>query len=395
MGYTKYDYEKYINALETELEGYVKEVAITLPVGYSVADIIEAVKQYYPFEWRIINERYIECRKADEKLKRLGKKPRYLMSKPEVILADLKIVKELLKDSRLKHYENYIKTSEYQITYNDFVNKRNQIIARRQTKIDKALERTQRMEPLFLDKLMGLYERKNTSMKDRVYILLELEKYYCHKVVSFFKKVAHSELNFQLREEAVRHLLSLGHYAKLRKQKYMQCHVNNKKRKKYLKEIYAKERFDIRAIPQELEYRIDNAKEQKIKNYDYFISHSSSDFLVVQDLIYTLNDKGKNIYCDWINDADYLKRNLVCNATLEVIKKRLEQSKAVIFVDSLNSRRSQWVKYELNYFKSLGKIIYTIGAFDIEEKVFKIEILKDFWFVDKNYENINLYLEEE
>lgn len=43
---------------------------------------------------------------------------------------------------------------------------------------------------------------KNTSQKDKVYIVVELEKYYCEKTINFFKRIAHAEINFQLREES-------------------------------------------------------------------------------------------------------------------------------------------------------------------------------------------------
>lgn len=59
-------------------------------------------------------------------------------------------------------------------------------IEKRQEKIEKAKKRAQEMEPEFLDALMGLYDRKNTSQKDKVYIFLELEKYYCKKTINFF-----------------------------------------------------------------------------------------------------------------------------------------------------------------------------------------------------------------
>ena len=40
-----------------------------------------------------------------------------------------------------------------------------------------------------------------------------------------------------------------------------------------------------------MEYRIENAKEQKIKSYDFFISHSSKDSASVQKLIKYENNR--------------------------------------------------------------------------------------------------------
>lgn len=172
----------------------------------------------------------------------------------------------------------------------------------------------------------------------------------------------------------------------------MQVHTDNKKRKQHLKKEYAKERFSIRAIPDELEYRIkNNFRDQKFKSYVYFISHSYKDHLVVQKLIEYLNKNNKNVYCDWICDTDYLKRKLVCDATLSVIEKRLDQSKAVLLVMSADSYASKWVKYELNYFAAKKKTIYVINAEDIGNGIMGIEELKDNWFIDPDYRNIKLY----
>lgn len=171
----------------------------------------------------------------------------------------------------------------------------------------------------------------------------------------------------------------------------MQVHTNNRKKKKNLKQEYAKQKFNIRAIPNELEYRINNnAMEQRLKSYDYFISHSSIDYENVQKLIYELNNKRKNVYCDWINDTDYLKRKLVCDATLMVIRKRIEQSKAIIWVESQESSDSIWVKYELNYAQRLNKPIYCINR-DYVEDLSRMYRLSDYWFFDEKYEEVKLY----
>ena len=53
---------------------------------------------------------------------------------------------------------------------------------------------------VFLDQLIGLYNRINTSQKDRMYIIHELKKYYNPKVIKFFFKLNDTELNKQLRK---------------------------------------------------------------------------------------------------------------------------------------------------------------------------------------------------
>ena len=127
-----------------------------------------------------------------------------------------------------------------------------------------------------------------------------------------------------------------------------------------------------------------------IKGYDYFISHSSKDSISIQKLIQIESRDGNNVYCDWISDVDYLKRHLVCRATLNVIKMRMQQSNAMIFLISENSLNSDWCKYELNYFNKLGKPIYCISIESINEQRLSLEMMKDNWFLDPDYENLAL-----
>ena len=170
----------------------------------------------------------------------------------------------------------------------------------------------------------------------------------------------------------------------------MSVHTKNKKRKQYLKNVYPYETYDIPETPQELEYRIDNSKEQLLKEYDYFISHSSKDSVSVQSLIVAENQQKKNVFCDWINDVDYLKRHLVCDATLKVIERRMEQSRALIFVESENSINSIWCKYELNYFRELGKPIFMITKDNIDAGVFTLQPMQSDWYLDSNYKKLAL-----
>ena len=103
-----------------------------------------------------------------------------------------------------------------------------------------------------------------------------------------------------------------------------------------------------------------------------------------------LNGSGENVYCDWISDSDYLKRNLVCDATLEIIEKRITQSKAVLFLASKSSYNSVWVKYELNYADEIGKEIYYVDAQSIDNDEYKIEPLTEKWYLVDDYKNIRL-----
>ena len=361
-----------------------------LPIHYGINDIISMLKQFYPYEWQGVEHKYQYYNKKDDFLKRHKGRTRYNMETPEVLLWKVNLVNVIMKkEYRDKYDENYSEEA-VEKAIKELYEKRKKSIEKIRNKIEKAKLKTQQVTPEFLDQLIGLYERKNTSQKDRMYILLELKRYYNEKIIQFFFKLNDTELNEQLRWEAFYHLQSFNYQPRARSQKYMQIRTENKKRREYLKNEYINERYTIPLTPEELEYRIVNSKEQAIKTYDYFISHSSKDKDLVQQLIIEENKINKNIFCDWISDVDYLKRHLVCEATLKVIEFRLKQSKSLIFVVSESSKKSVWCKYELNYFHELNKPIFTITIKDIENGVFDLRPLNDLSFVDPNYKQLAL-----
>ncbi|WP_217702335.1 MULTISPECIES: toll/interleukin-1 receptor domain-containing protein [Fusobacterium] len=390
MGVTKRIYEHEIRDIKSMWISELKKVQEILPKVYNENDIIKLLKEFYPYEWKSVDFKYNYYKIKDKYLLNAGKKSRYKMLEPDRLIKTLPLFKKMLTKEYKEKYSKTFDEEKLRYKREEMLKNRQSKIKRVDEKIEKALSKTQRVTPIYLDKLIGLYERKRTTQKDKVYILLELKKYYSEKIINFFLKVNDTEINYQLRWEAFYHLQSFNFNPRARRQKYMQVHTKNKKRKKYLKEVYAKEKFNIPLNPDELEYRIKNGREQQLKEFDFFISHSSKDGKAVQKLITYQNENGKNIFCDWINDSDYLKRNLLCKATLNVIELRLQQSKNLIFVESENSKNSVWCKYELNYYSELDRPIYYITKEDIENNNFNIRLLEDKWFIDKNYkEEIN------
>lgn len=368
----------------------LRQVQDVLSQYYTEEDIINTLKYYYPHEWKSVEVKYVYYQKKDKYLKKRFGKTRYNMSSPEKLIRKVDFYKKMCSSEFKEKYADTYNEENVINEQEKLWKKRRPKIEKIDLKIEKAMIKTQQVTPKYIDQLIGLYERKNTSQMDKVYILLELKKYYNPQIIQFFYKINDTELNKQLRREAFEYLQSFNYQPRVRRQKYMHIHTKNKKRKKYLKDVYPNETYTIPKNPNELIYRIENAREQKIKEYDYFISHSSKDSSSVQKLIFFENQHDKNIFCDWINDVDYLKRHLVCEATLQVIQKRLEQSKALIFVLSENSRNSVWCRYELNYFMELGRKIYVINVSDIENDTFPIKVMEDMWFKDSNYKELAL-----
>lgn len=386
-GVTKHIFDHEIKDIKDMWKKQLQAIRNILPVDYNEDDIVRLLKKYYPHEWDAVNYLYQYYQVKDKYLKKHFGKARYKMLEPVNLLKTVGLFQKIMEDSTRKTYtlcysEENVKLQEKQLWDN-----RKPKIEKIDKKIERAKAKVQQVTPSFIDKLIGFYNRKNTSQKDKMYILAELKKYYSPIIINFFYKLNDTELNKQLRWEAFYHLQSFNYHPRARRQKYMQVHTQNKKRKNFLKKEYPNLKYTIPFCPEELEYRIENAKEQQIKEYDYFISHSSKDAAVVQELIKAENSLGKNVFCDWINDVDYLKRHLVCDATLKVIEKRLDQSKGLIFVDSDNSKKSAWCRYELNYFCELKKPIYSITKKQIEEKFFDLELDSTGWFLDKDFKN--------
>lgn len=391
MGVTKRISESEKRAFNKKISNILKNIINILPREYNKDTIIDLVKEYYPHEWQgyQYKKEYFDIK--DKHLVRYGKKRRHKMPAAQVLLFMNSIFKKINSKQYIENHKKNFCDISYKKSLAEFQKKRFPKIQKINDKIAYSKRKTQSVRPKYLDVLIGLYKKKNTSQKDKVYIITELMKYYNEQVIKFFFKINDTELNKQLRIMAFKHLQSFNYEPRLRKQKYMIVRTKNKKRKVYLKKSYPYEQFIIPKDPNELEYRINNGKEQKIKYYDYFISHSSSDCLLVQKLIDYENKNQKNIFCDWINDADYLKRNLVCQATLSVIEKRLEQSDAIIFVKTENSLASVWCSYELNYFRELGKPIFVIDGDNIADECFDIKEYSISEYFNPKYKELVLF----
>ena len=60
-------------------------------------------------------------------------------------------------------------------------------------------------------------------------------------------------------------------------------------------------------------------------------------------------------------------------------------------MESTNSRKSIWCKYELNYFSELKRPIYCININDISSKNWEdMYIIEDMWYYDSNYKEYPL-----
>lgn len=388
-GYAERGYNKFIAGQIDLFYSIIKEEILpTLPAKYSFDMVYNFLTQYYPLEIRAFQFELDGYTHQDKTLLKIKHHKRYFV----------KPIKDYFGCSKIANLldENYISKRAESITEKECLNnkeilikKRESIIKNKLEKIKKAQMNAQELEPVFIDKMLGLYDRHSFTaehQKNRVYILHELYKYDCPKITNFLHKQLNHEQNFQLREMMFKHLQDYGYLPKLKKKKAIPFNTKNKNKKKCIRE-YRNFYFAIEGIPTELSYLINNSQSQRIKTYDFFISHSHIDHADVQKIIIGLNKERKNVYCDWISDQDYLKRSLLCDATIKVINKRIEQSNCILLVDTPNSRSSIWVAYELKYAKNIGKPIYSVSI-DMPLTLSGIKELKDEWYKQINTDNL-------
>lgn len=373
-GKAKRKYTGELIRFSKDLKRPLKLVVETLKPGYTESDLLLAFKDYYPFEWAEICERWKVYSEKDEFLKQKKHKTRYRPLSPEKYFFSLQKVKYLLsKGYREKHEKNYNEPIRLE-KENTLRAQRSKRIKKRQQRIEIYMEDSQQIDPGFLDALIYAYHDKRNSVNDKLEIFKEIQKFECGKATQFFWRLNDSERNDQIRGLAFKHLQDSGHYVKLR--------MKFKGKKK----SYQIEKSNFYGTPKALAEKLQDRKSiQNAKFYDLFISHSSKDKEIVKTVVSKANSYGLSCYVDWVSDNDFLKRSMVSDYTKEVLKVRMGQSKFLLYLSSDNSRNSDWVSFELDYYKSqLNREIFMVVINGNDERNFKsidlekIGLLKDF-----------------
>jgi len=97
--------------------------------------------------------------------------------------------------------------------------------------------------------------------------------------------------------------------------------------------------------------RYDNriAEFSEFKNYDIFLCHSFSDAKAILGLKEYFGKLGFSTYVDWDDDPQ-LDRTRVNKKTVDILRKRMKNSRCLFFASSDNSSFSKWMPWELGYF---------------------------------------------
>ena len=102
-------------------------------------------------------------------------------------------------------------------------------------------------------------------------------------------------------------------------------------------------------------YTLNNSltRNESLDSFDIFLSHSYADKDYIAELKKILESYGYSVYVDWITDGVKLSRSNVTKDTAETIRRRMRQSKSMIFATSSNSPNSKWMPWELGCFDGL------------------------------------------
>ncbi|NWA44903.1 toll/interleukin-1 receptor domain-containing protein [Pseudomonas reactans] len=87
-------------------------------------------------------------------------------------------------------------------------------------------------------------------------------------------------------------------------------------------------------------------------SFDIFLSHSSSDANLVIGIKKLLEQRGKRVYVDWVDDPE-LDRSRVTKDTAARLRHRMVQSESLFYVATDNATNSKWMPWELGFFDGL------------------------------------------
>ena len=353
-GITKRKCDAERNRIAKELKTQLYQVVEALPPRYSHRELLNGFKNFFPLEWARIVERCEYYKQKDLFLLKIGKKERYNQGEPEKFFFRLPIVKYILSNGYInKHLANFNELSRKECSAKLIKQKQLQL-QRHNEKINKYKAKMQKIDPYYLEALIAAYHQRGNSINDKMEIVQECKKFDSQRIFNFFYRLNDSERNDQIRNIAFMHLQKSGHYVKFRKK-------FKGKQKQYMIE-----ETDFEVTPADLYRRLERDSIQSKKVFDVFISHSYKDEQIISKIISIMNKNNLHCYCDWVCDNDFLKRSLVSDYTAEVLKKRIEQSKKILFVKTENSVNgayiaSSWIQLELDHGKKIGKKIYQLN----------------------------------
>lgn len=379
MGSAKRKYNAELIRFRKTLKRPLINILQIMPDGFSENLFLSEFKFLYAYLWDDICAKAQEYHLMDERLQKKGLPKRYFFPSPNSYLKNIAV--QIIQNS---HLYNKIKvdTEKRKELRTVLTQQCEAIQKRRKEKLKENLKYVQTVNPSYSNYYIDNYFRfKHNNPIDidaRYAVLVEASKYKSPETIKFLHKVNASERNFHLR-----------HFAFLTLQKYGVKEIRLRKNRK------GKKRKGDTLIPtpintpDELIQYIYNSQLERMKTYDLFLSHSSIDSNMLLRLKSILNHININVYIDWVNDRDALKRELTNVNTANAIIERLKASKALLYVHTEASQNSRWAPWELGFFHAIKGKICVYNPNNIAKApfldIYPTAILKDeTFFVEHN-----------
>lgn len=379
-GHAKRLYTKHIIEYVKDLKPSFKEVAALMMPGFADDDYVQTFRECYPNLWSDINIKHITYQKKNERLVKRGKKRRYKFPKPSNFI--LYNAAQVIQNERDKHAKGITVKPEHIVQRKaELIDAAQRKIAQRKAKQEKKLAYVQSVRPEYSGYLLGQYlrhRRTHPEDVDTCYMYLqEASKYKCRDTIDLLQKVNAAERNYFLRHFAFLTLQKFGiKEVQLRKNPKGKPHPGDKITPKKMES------------PEELLNAIYNSQLEQHKTFGLFLSHSSRDVETLLRIKTMLNSQGINVYIDWVNDRDQLRRELTNKETAKVIIERIKACNAMVYIYSEAGASSQWTPWELGYADAIGKKICVLQIGEVAARPAYLEIYEEAYI-----EDVNIYVE--
>lgn len=361
MGRAKRKYEGTMIKLSKSLKKPLFQAASLMPKDFTNQMFVDEFKTLYRFLWDDLESKYIEYERMDEGRKKKGFPKIYFFPIPTDYI--IKRSHAIISNTRFEHSKGvYLCNDEISAKREILIQESNKKVKKRREKLESNLQSVQEVTPIYTNYFIREYFRlkrfKPDDVTSRYVLLQEASKYKCTSTIIFLHKVNASERNFDLR-----------YFAFLTLQKFGEKEVRLRKNRKGKKRI-GDNLFPAKIeSPSELLSHIYNSQLEQNKKYDLFLSHSSTNKDLLLGVKTILNSLDFNVYVDWINDKESLKRTLTNADTAQVIVERLKACNALMFLYTQDSLKSLWTPWEIGYFHSLKGKICVYYPDDIDENL--------------------------
>lgn len=382
MGKTKRKFSSQMVEFSKTFKKSLDNISQIMPIGFSDNEYIDTFKKVYPHLVQRVNKEYSFWKKKNDVLIRLKKKSRYNFPNVENFIYSKSI--HIIGKYRYNHRQGDV------LSDSERAELKQKLIIEGQLALAKDINRTKQKLTLtqevthnhlhgFISKYFNIRSSTVEELDEKSIIIAEVAKYKNKVSIEFLQKVTSKEVNFDLKQQAMKSLQNMDEKAVLTP------------KKKGNKKSTASIPVGIKDSPKDLLNRISNNIVEANKTFDVFISHSYKNTSEIKELFKALNSMNYHIYVDWVNDRTSLERELTDENTARVILKRLNNSKILIYAHSEESITSQWTPWEIGYFHGLGKKIFIYNPDNIEVPVF-LKIYSVITFNDDKLNEISEYL---